>query len=201
LLEVFKIPLTYKQKRSRALKEKHEQLNFDEPFTPREQKGLGKQNMAFIRDIQISRRISKDEAIALYSSSNLKGKKSLETLMKETKTKIKDHYNQKHQYKVQTEKEFEAPIVNARKRRKVKEEKEYKKWLKEEKKELRIYLASMKNANSPTYEKVKKGHKIYPDATKFELSHGINSKASKNYRIKHGLEPEYTGRVNNAKNK
>lgn len=200
-MEVFKIPLTYKQKRSRALKEKHEQLNFDEPFTPQEAKGLGKQNQAFIRDIQISRKISKDEALKLYADSNLKGKKSLQKLMKETKTKIKDHYSQKHPHKVLTEKEFEAPVVNARKRRKAQEEKEKKKWLKEEKKELRIYLASMKNAGTPTYDKVKKGHKIYPDATKYELAHGINSKASKNYRIKHGFEPEYTGRVVNAKSK
>lgn len=68
--------------------------------------------------------------------------------------------------------------------------------MKNEKKEIRFYLASVKNCNTPTYEKVKKGHKIYPDATKYELTHGINSKASRDFRMKHGLEPEYTGKVN-----
>jgi hypothetical protein len=196
-LEVVKIPpLTYKQKRSKALKEKHEQLDFEQPFTQREKKGLGKQNMAFIRDIQISRRISKDEAIELYAASNSKGKKALNKLMKETKTKIKDHYNQKRQYKISTEKDFEAPIKNAQKRRKAKEEKIFKGWLRNEKKELRMYLASVKYRGTPTYNKVKSGHKKYPDATKYELTHGINSKASKNFRVKHGLEPEYSGKVN-----
>jgi hypothetical protein len=195
------MPLTYKQRRSKALKEKHEQLEHDEPFTTREKRGLGKANMAFIRDIQISRRIKKDEAIELYAASNSKGKKAFEKLMKETKTKIKDHYNQKHKYKVSTEKDFEAPIKNAQKRRKAKEEKVFKDWLRKEKKELRFYLASVKNRNTPTYEKVKRGHKMYPDATKFELTKGVNSKASKEYRIKHGLEPEYSGRVVNGKNK
>lgn len=188
--------LTYKQKRSKALKEKHEQLNFEQPFTQREAKGLGKQNMAFIRDIQISRKISKAEALELYAASNSKGKNALGKLMKETKTKIKDHYNQKHKFKISTDKDFEAPVKNARKRREAKEEKTFKAWLKNEKKEIRFYLASVKNRNTPTYEKVKKGHKTYPDATKFELTHGINSKASRDFRIKHGLEPEYTGKVN-----
>lgn len=188
--------MSYKQRRSKALKEKHEQLEHDEPFTTREKRGLGKQNMAFIRDIQISRRIKKDEAIELYAASNSKGKKALGKLMKETKTKIKDHYNQKKQYKVSTEKDFEAPIKNAQKRRKAKEEKVFKDWLRKEKKDLRFYLASVKNRNTPTYEKVKRGHKTYPDATKYELTHGINSKASKEYRVKHGLEPDYTGKVN-----
>lgn len=193
--------LTFKQKRSRALKEKHEQLNFDQPFTQREAKGLGKQNMAFIRDIQISRKISKDEALELYAASNSKGKSALQKLMKDTKSKIKDHYNQKHKYKIATEGDFEAPIQKAKLKREKLEEKEFKTWLKKEKKEIRFYLASVKNRNTPTYEKVKKGHKTYPDATKYELTHGINSKASQNYRIKHGLETNYSGRVIHGKNK
>lgn len=194
-------PLTYKQKRSKALKEKHAQLDFEQPFSQQERKGLGKQNMAFIRDIQISRRISKDEAIALYATSNLKGKKSLQKLMKETKGKIHDYYNQKHKYQIATDKDFEAPVKNAQKRRLAKEEKTFKAWLRKEKRELRFYLASVKNRGTPTYEKIKRGHKKYPDATKYELTQGINSRRSKNYRMKHGLEPEYSGRIVNDKSK
>lgn len=127
--------LTYKQKRSRALKEKHEQLEFEQPFTTREKRGLGKQNMAFIRDIQISRRISKDEALELYAASNSKSKATLQKLMKDTKNKIKEHYNQKHKFKIETEKEFEAPIRKARDKRLKKEEQDTKKMVERRKKE------------------------------------------------------------------
>jgi hypothetical protein len=187
--------LTYKQKRSKALKEKHEQLNFDEPFTQREARGLGKQNQAFIRDIQISRRISKDEALKLYAEKNMKGKKALQKLMNETKTKIKDHYNQKHQFRVQTDKEFEAPIQKAKVKREKQQAKDFKSWLRKEKREIRFYLASQKFRNTPTYAKVKRGHKTYPDATKYELTHGVNSQASKKFRVEHGLNEEYSGKV------
>lgn len=187
--------LSYKQKRGKALREKHEQLDFEQPFTQREKKGLGKQNMAFIRDIQISRRISKEEAIELYSKSNLKSKATLKKLMTETKNKIKEHYNQKHKFKIATDKEFEAPVQQARDKRLKKQAGETKKWLKDQKKELNFYLASVKNRNTPTYEKVKRGHKMYPDATKYEITHGINSKASQEFRMKHGFEKDYAGRV------
>lgn len=188
--------LTYKQKRSKILKEKHEQLDFTQPFTAREKKGLGKQNMAFIRDIQISRKINKDEAIELYAVSNSKSKKTLEKLMKETKNKIKEHYSQKHKFRVAKEGEFEKPIQKAKAKREKQEQAETKKWIREQKKEINMYLSSVKYRNTPTYEKIKRGHKTYPDATKYELTHGINSKASKNYRVKHGLTEEYTGRKN-----
>lgn len=193
--------LTYKQKRSKILKEKHEQLDFEQPFTQREKKGLGKQNMAFIRDIQISRRISKDEAIELYSASNSKSKKTLEKLMKETKSKIKEHYSQKHKFRVAKEGEFEAPIQKAKAKREKEQQVETKKWLREQKKEINMYLSSVKYRDTPTYKKVKAGHKIYPDATKYELTHGINSKASQTFRVKHGLEENYSGRVNLASKK
>ena len=188
--------LTYKQKRSKALKEKHEQLEFTQPFTQREKKGLGKQNMAFIRDIQISRKISKDEALELYSASNSKSKETLKKLMTETKNKIKEHYSQKHKFRIATEHDFEAPIKKARDNRLKKEAQDTKKWLRDEKKKLNFYLASVKNRNTPTYEKVKSGHKTYPDATKFELTKGVNSKASQEFRLKHGFEKDYTGKVN-----
>jgi hypothetical protein len=195
-------PLTFKQKRSKALKEKYEQLDFEQPFTQRERKGLGKSNMAFIRGIQISRRISKDEAIALYETSNLKGKKVLKNLMEETKGKLTAYYSQKHKFQEVSDKDFEAPVRNAQKRRLAQDEKIFKAWLRKEKKELRFYLASVKNRNSTAYERIKRGHKTYPDATKYELYNGINSHKSKLYRLKHGLEPEYTGKVvKNAKSK
>jgi hypothetical protein len=196
------MPETYKQRRSRALKAKHEQLDMIEPFSQQERKGLGKSNMAFIRDIQISRRISKDEALKLYGESNLKGKETLKELMSATKQKIHDYYNQKHKFQVVSAQEFEEPIQKERNKRLKEEEKIRKNWLKEQKKELRFYLASVKNRNSKIYPKIKRDHKIYPDATKFELSKGVNSKAAKEFRVKHGFSPEYSGKVvKNAKNK
>ena len=189
-------PLTFKQKRSKALREKYEQLDFDQPFTQREKKGLGKSNMAFIRGIQVSRRISKDEAIALYATSNIKGKKSLKKLMTETKGTLTAYYTQKHKFKEVSDTDFEPPIKNAQKKRLAEDEKIFKAWLRKEKRNLRFYLASVKNRNSPSYGKIKRGHSTYPDATRYELHRGVNSKASKLYRLKHGLSAEYSGKVN-----
>jgi len=122
-----------------------------------------------------------------------KSKKSQEK--NETKTKIKDHYNQKHQFRVQTDKEFEAPIQKAKVKREKQQAKDFKSWLRKEKREIRFYLASQKFRNTPTYAKVKRGHKTYPDATKYELTHGVNSQASKKFRVEHGLNEEYSGKV------
>lgn len=182
------------QKRSLALQNKHKQLDISEPFTPREQKGLGKRNMAFIRDLQISRRISKKEAIELYGSSNLKSKKHLQRLERETQKKIKDYYSQKHQYQVSGEGEFEKPIQKTRTKREKEQEKKIKQWVKKQKTETKHWFASEKNKRLPRYNAIKNQYKQYPDASMYELRHGVNSVASQRYRMKHGLEQEYTGR-------
>lgn len=94
--------------------------------------------------------------------------------------------------------EVEKPIRRKPKTKSVTSQKPKKtltQWRKEEKKKISDYLQSVKFRNSPTYEKVKTGHKIYPDASKYELVHGINSKASKEFRLKHGLNSEYKGKV------
>lgn len=38
--------------------------------------------------------------------------------------------------------------------------------------------------------------KKYLDASNYEIVHGVNSKASQNYRVRHGKSREYAGRIN-----
>lgn len=58
----------------------------------------------------------------------------------------------------------------------------------------------IKNATNKTKSKTNKaklikGHEKYPDATKYELVHGVNSIASQKYRLRHGKNREYTGKI------
>jgi hypothetical protein len=193
-MEVFNIPPNEREKRSIALKNKHAQLDIQEPFTQREAKGLGKRNMAFIRDLQISRRINKKEAIELYASSNLKSKKHLAKLERETQKKIKDYYSQKHKFQVTGETKFEKPILKTKTKREKEQATKIKNWLKLEKEKLQNYFASEKYKRTATYQRIKAQHKQYPDATKYELVHGVNSKASQRFRLNHGLNQDYEGR-------
>lgn len=184
-----------RERRSKALINKQAQLDILEPFTSREKRGLGKRNMAFIRDLQISRRISKKEAIELYANTNLKSKEHLEKLENEVQQKIKDYYSKKKQFNIPTDGEAPKKVTKEKTKREKAQEKKIKEWKKAQKKELSLYFNSLKYRNTPTYERIKAAHKQYPDATKYELVHGVNSKASQKYRLEHGLKQEYTGRV------
>lgn len=56
-----------------------------------------------------------------------------------------------------------------------------------------------KRIQKPVSEKTKKrmesAKQKYPDATRFELQHGVNSKASQKYRQQHDRPKKYEGRI------
>lgn len=179
-----------------TIKEVHAKLDKEDPFTKREKSGLGKRNMAFIRNLQISRRMTKQEAIDFYAKSNLKSKEHLQKLAKEVRKDVENRYPKHAVFQVATTTKFEKPIAKTAKKRKLTATQKLKTWKKEEKSKMSNFFHSEKYKNTSTYQKVKSGHKKYPDATLFELRKGVNSKASQKYRANHGGTLEYSGRIN-----
>lgn len=179
-----------------SIKEVHAKLDQEQPFTEREIKGLGKRNLAFIRNIQISRRMSKEQAIEFYAKTNLESKEKLKHLANEVRKDVENRYPKHAVFQVVTTTKFEKPVVKTAKARKKSTKQRMDTWKKSEKEKMRNFLTSEKFKRTVTYEKIKAGHKKYPDATLFELRKGIHSKASQKYRVNHGLQPNYEGRVN-----
>lgn len=166
-------------------------------FSSKEIEQYGKRNISFIKGIQKSEKLNKKDAIKLFNQKK-KGKPSDFKRFQRKVKKSAFTYGQIDvspsgevtQKKVRKLREHKKPTVKTQKPKT-----SLSQWRKQQKKALNDYLQSVKYRDTPTYQKVKSGHKIYPDASKYELSHGINSKASREYRIKHGLTPEYKGRV------
>jgi len=52
-----------------------------------------------------------------------------------------------------------------------------------------------KSKSKTNVQKLKTGSKKYPDASYYELLHGVNSKTSQSYRERHGKNKEYSGRI------
>lgn len=48
-------------------------------------------------------------------------------------------------------------------------------------------------------ERLRKGIEKYLDASEYELRYGVNSKKSQDWRVKHGKDKKYTGRIKNKK--
>lgn len=178
-----------------TIKEVHAKLNREQPFTQTEEKGLGKRNMAFIRNLQISRGLDKAEALKLYSDTNLKSKEALKKLAKTARKDVENRYPRHKVFKLANNKDFEKPIVKTRKRRIQTEEQKIKAWKKEEKDKIKTFFADRKSRSLKTFEKMQAAHKMYPDATLYELRKGVNSRASEKYRLNHGLPANYTGRI------
>ncbi|MDD2208255.1 MAG: hypothetical protein PHU45_02750 [Bacilli bacterium] len=63
------------------------------------------------------------------------------------------------------------------------------------KKEKVIQEKIKKSKSKTNVQKLKAGSKKYPDASYYEILHGINSKASQSYRQRHGKNKEYSGRI------
>lgn len=171
-----------------------------EDFSKAEIKRFGNRNISFIKGIQRSEGLNKKEAISLFNQKK-KGRKSDFKRFQRKIRKNAFNYGEKSVLPSgdYVEKSHKKPKTKGEPDIKVKSESKPKKtitqWRKEEKKKISDYLQSVKFRNSPTYEKVKSGHKIYPDASKYELVHGINSKASQEFRLKHGLNSDYKGKV------
>lgn len=183
------------KKRRIALQRKHDELDINEPFTPMQQRGLGKRNMAFVRNLQISRKISKDAALKLYGDMNLKNKKQRQKRYRDERKKVEEYYSQSKPFVIDKMGNYSAPKTDKEKKIEKKQVLKLKSWIKNEKKKLRNFFGSEMYKGKPKYNAIKQAHKIYPDATLYELRHGVNSRASSKFRMKHGLSGEYSGRV------
>ena len=60
---------------------------------------------------------------------------------------------------------------------------------------IKIHRAIEKTQSPTNKAKYVRGSVKYPDATKYELRYGVNSKMSQNYRIKHNRSSGYDGRI------
>lgn len=178
-----------------TLKDAINRLDKNDPFTEQEKRGLGKRNMAFIRDLQLSRGLTKDEAKNLYAQKNLESKEALKALANEARKAVEYRYQKADVFKIPATSTFDTTILLTTEQREKQNEEKLKEWLKEEKKKLAFFFASEKYKRTVTYSKVKSGHKKYPDATLFELRKGVHSKAAQKFRQNHGLKAEYLGRV------
>lgn len=120
---------------------------------------------------------------AWFRSYARKSKEQLAKITKKVKAGIKHKkYNtSQNMILAEEEKQFEKP--------KIKKEKEIKK-------EHQKIFEKLKTTKSKTNkQKLMTAPKKYPDASYYEILHGINSKASQKYRIRHGETKEYTGRI------
>lgn len=175
-------------------------------FSEIERKRLGNRNISFIRGIQKSENLSKKAAIALFTVKANGRKSDFKRFQRKIKkqafsygekdTMLSDIENRRRKLskREKTPEKKIKPKIPTKKGKKI--SKSVIKWRKEEKKNLSQYLSSVKYLHTPSYKRIQSGHKQYPDASKYELSHGVNSIASKNYRLRHGLNSSYTGRIN-----
>lgn len=158
------------------------QLEVQSPWTKADNRDLSKRDKTFIRNLQIKDKSSKKEAVQKYKDIILKGPEQYKKLQKDVTSYVKDLYPV-HDKKFKTE--IKEPKRSGKKSVKVKPQELKKVINKSASAKIKIRLAS--------------ANKKYPDASVFELRHGVNSKASQQYRIKRGENAQYEGRIINDK--
>jgi hypothetical protein len=133
-----------------------------------------------IRGIQLRDKADKQRAIATYHNYEIEGKRKLKSLNTSIRKYIKERYPS-HGGKIShTVKDFKKPEP----KRKVKLA---------NKKQVDKYLTNKDNyfRNEKQFIRIKNSQLKYPNASLQELRHGVNSKWSEEYRIKHGLDRNY----------
>ena len=181
-----------------VLTRKIESLEHDDPWSTQEKRALSKQDRVFIRHIQINDRVSRQEAKTTYGKSNLEG--TMKKLSARTRKSINDRY--KHEVfrtRDETKQEFIRPKTKKERENIKKAVKNQAAWKKQVRKDTRLCLQSEKTKRLKRWETIKNQHRSYPDASKYELQHGVMSKASQDYRERHGLKRAYAGRTKNKK--
>lgn len=151
----------------------HRRLDEKEPWSDDELESYSNQDRAFIRNLQLKDKSNKTQAKKKFIRYAQKSKTAFKKLGRDTRKFIKEHYP-KHDVFKTTKKEFKRPQV--------KESKKQKKQISNVQ-AVNEYIKSGKK--DKTYSRITKTAKKYPDASLYELRHGINSKASKEYRRKH----------------
>jgi hypothetical protein len=162
------------------LKRAIERLNEKEPFTKTEKKGISIKEQNLIRGIQLRDKLTKREALEKYVEYVHQGEDDVKSLATSVRKYEKKYYPKQGGQIAQPVQEF----------KKKKSKAEIKK---ENKKQVKAYLKDKKNKvkNEKRYNRIKKASKLYPNASRGELEHGVNSVWSQNYRVKHGLNRNY----------
>lgn len=167
------------------IKEKHQELNKNEPFTEKENIQYSKKDQSTIRNIQILNRYTKDKAIELLTRYKTGTKTTLRNLAKKYRRKMEEGYEPK---------KIRGVVKPKQKTKKL--DKNTQKVFQVNRKKTKEFLNNPKNKKFVRYTRIKKGFKKYPDASEYELRYGVNSKQSQKYRERRGLSIRYEGRIN-----
>jgi hypothetical protein len=189
-----------KPKLIRSLKPEYAKLEKKDPWSHHELASFPARQRNFIRGIQITHKMEKQQAIDYFARANLTSKERFKELEKTVKTRLEKYAASdsggKHVHPIFTTNDLkrERGIL---KKRVEKNDKTIK--LKKKKQELSKlpvdkWLKSkiiQKTVSEKAYNRIKRGRELHPYASKFELQHGINSKASEKYRKTHGRPIKY----------
>ncbi len=175
------------------------ELERKEPFTDREKRSLHTENwgkdrpdyatLQFIRDIQATQKLNKKEAIQYYKNYRRKSIEGKRSISDEIDRGIKNLYPEKRRSDRSGEimKDIYYPKQKVEKPNKItKNEYIRNKQPARKYKSISEYLSRAK-VSKETKIRVKNAHEKYPNATLYELQHGVNSKASKDFRRRNGL--------------
>lgn len=168
------------KKHAPSLKTVYKSLNRKEPFTSTEKNEFSIREQNLIRGIQLKDKKSKGQAIDKFRDYKLKGK----TAVKRLSTSIRKYNKTKYPKtggKIEHDvDEFEKPKPKT----KIKAENKTK---------VKKYLSNKNNKykNEKRYKRILNASKKYKNAGMFELDHGVNSKVSQEWRLRHGLNRDY----------
>lgn len=158
----------------------YKKLDRDDPFTDSERNSYSNKEQALIRGIQLKDNLSKDNAKEKYITYLNKSDKAVKSLSSGVRKYLKAQYPKVgHQVEHNVDEFERVPPKN-----KIK---------KENRDSVNTFLSNKKNytKNPTTYTRIEKGHKRYPNASKGELRHGVNSQWSQDWRLTHGLQRNY----------
>jgi len=162
------------------LKDLQESLNNLEPFSPQEDRQLDNRSKTFIRDIQIVNRVNKNEALKIFANNKNKSSNALKHLGKTIRTKLKKYLSQSPTKGGTTNfnnKKFTTP----KKQQGTKHHKG------STNAGVKKYLTDPTHQKDKTYPRVLRQSYLHPKADLYEAQHGINSKASREYRARRQL--------------
>jgi hypothetical protein len=162
-----------------TIKTVYKKLDRAEPFTDSEKSSYSEKEQALIRGIQLRDKTDKNTAKETYIEYLNRGQKATKSLSSSVRKYIKSKYPKhgKVEHDV-SEFEKEKPKTQIRK---------------ENKQQVNKFVQNKDNKfkNEVVYERVKSASEKYPNASLGELRHGVNSKWSQEYRVKHGLNRNY----------
>lgn len=144
---------------TRNIKE-HQTLEKTEPWTKKELNSFTNQERAFIRDIQVSKKMKKNKAIDWYINDyNMKSKKQRRKLRNVIISDIESHYPQHKKKGLKIRTSHKLPTGKPIKKREFSSKYDnYDDW-----------QESISNKNSLYYKRIVKAHKQYPEKSLKEL--------------------------------